>query len=336
MERNIESTLSELGIDYRFYRNIKNKTIFRNLKPIQQAKEEDLSYCSFDGEEAVSLISKSSASIILCEKGLEGFIDQYGQRLEDLHMKHECQQLVFVDNPRSVFIKIVNKIYPKNVKTGISPTAIISATACIGSDCYIGNNAIVGEECKIGNNTVISDRAVIVQKCIIGNNCIIEPGVIIGADGFAYERDKKTLELERFPHIGGVTIGNNVEVCANSSIARGSLSDTVIGDGTKLDALVHVAHNVIIGRNCELTAGTVIGGSTTIGDTCWTGLNSTLKNKIKIGNKVIVGAGALVIHDVQDEDIVAGVPAKSIKYKVTSDKLFLMAGQKQQFSDAKT
>ena len=93
---------------------------------------------------------------------------------------------------------------------------------------------------------MISDRAVIVQKCIIGNNCIIEPGVIIGADGFAYERDKKTLELERFPHIGGVTIGNNVEVCANSSIARGSLSDTVIGDGTKLDALVHVAHNVII------------------------------------------------------------------------------------------
>jgi UDP-3-O-[3-hydroxymyristoyl] glucosamine N-acyltransferase len=327
MERNIESTLSKLGIGYRFYRNIKNKTIFRNLNPIQQAKEEDLSYCSFDGEEAVSLISKSSAGIILCEKGLEGFIDQYGQRLEDLHLKNECQQLVFVDNPRAVFIKIVNKIYPKNVKTGVSPTAIISATATIGSDCYIGNNAIVGEECKIGNNTVISDGAVIVQRCIIGNNCIIEPGVTIGADGFAYERDKKTLELERFPHIGGVKIGNNVEVCANSSIARGSLSDTVIGDGTKLDALVHVAHNVIIGRNCELTAGTVIGGSTTIGDTCWTGLNSTLKNKIKIGNKVIVGAGALVIHDVPDEDIVAGVPAKSIKYKVTSDKLFLMAGQ---------
>jgi UDP-3-O-[3-hydroxymyristoyl] glucosamine N-acyltransferase len=257
--------------------------------------------------------------------------------MTDAKLLHPSQQLIFVDNPRAAFIKIINKIYNKDKKNvGVSLTAIISATASIGSDCYIGNNAIVGEECKIGNNTVISDRAVIVQKCIIGNNCIIEPGVIIGADGFAYERDKKTLELERFPHIGGVTIGNNVEVCANSSIARGSLSDTVIGDGTKLDALVHVAHNVIIGRNCELTAGTVIGGSTTIGDTCWTGLNSTLKNKIKIGNKVIVGAGALVIHDVPDEDIVAGVPAKSIKYKVTSDKLFLMAGQKQQFSDAKT
>ena len=335
MKWNIESMLIELGIDYRCG-NIKSKNLFRNVATIQQGKEGDLCYCSFDGEEAVSLISKSSAGIILCKTNLEGFTDRCSS-MTDAKLLHPSQQLIFVDNPRAAFIKIINKIYNKDKKNvGVSPTAIISATASIGSDCYIGNNAIVGEECKIGNNTVISDRAVIVQKCIIGNNCIIEPGVIIGADGFAYERDKKTLELERFPHIGGVTIGNNVEVCANSSIARGSLSDTVIGDGTKLDALVHVAHNVIIGRNCELTAGTVIGGSTTIGDTCWTGLNSTLKNKIKIGNKVIVGAGALVIHDVPDEDIVAGVPAKSIKYKVTSDKLFLMAGQKQQFSDAKT
>jgi UDP-3-O-[3-hydroxymyristoyl] glucosamine N-acyltransferase len=239
------------------------------------------------------------------------------------------QQFIFVDNPRAAFIKIINKIYKNdNKKVGISPTAIVSATASIGSNCYIGNNVVIGEDCKIGNDTVISDRAVIVQKCIIGNNCIIEPGVTIGADGFAYERDKKTFELERFPHIGGVRIGDNVEICANSSIARGSISDTVIGDGTKLDALVHVAHNVIIGRNCELTAGTIIGGSTTVGDTSWMGLNCTLKNKIKIGNKVIVGAGACVIHDVPNEDIVAGVPAKSIKHKVISDKLFLMAGQR--------
>jgi UDP-3-O-[3-hydroxymyristoyl] glucosamine N-acyltransferase len=90
------------------------------------------------------------------------------------------------------------------------------------------------------------------------------------------------------------------------------LSDTVIGNGTKLDALVHIAHNVIVGKNCELTAGTIIGGSTTVGDTCWTGLNSTLKDNIKIGKNVLIAAGAAVIHDVEDEDIVA----------------FLMSGQK--------
>lgn len=322
MEKNIESILLELGIDFRLCGNIK-KT-FRNVATIQQGKEGDLCYCSFEGEEALSLISKSNAGIILCGGGLEKAIAQNHQS-SNLSKK---QQFIFVDNPRAAFIKIINKISKKdNKKVGISPTAIVSATASIGSNCYIGNNVVIGEDCKIGNDTVISDRAVIVQKCIIGNNCVIEPGVTIGVDGFAYERDKKTLELERFPHIGGVRIGDNVEICANSSIARGSISDTVIGDGTKLDALVHVAHNVIIGSNCELTAGTIIGGSTIIGDTSWMGLNCTLKNKIKIGNKVIVGAGACVIHDVPDEDIVAGVPAKSIKHKVISDKLFLMAGQ---------
>jgi UDP-3-O-[3-hydroxymyristoyl] glucosamine N-acyltransferase len=323
MEKSIEPILFELGIDYRPYGN--SKKTFRNVATIQQGKEEDLCYCAFDGEDALSLISKSNAGIILCKESLEKAIAQNHQ-FSNLSKK---QQLIFVENPRAAFIKTINKIYNiGNKNVGISPTAIISSKASIGTNCYIGNYAIIGEDCTIGGGTVISDRAVIVKKCIIGNNCLVEPGVTIGADGFAYERDKETLELERFPHIGGVKIGDNVEICANSSIARGSISDTVIGDGTKLDALVHVAHNVIIGRNCELTAGTIIGGSTTVGDTSWMGLNCTLKNKIKIGNKVIVGAGACVIHNVPDEDVVAGVPAKSIKHKVISDKLFLMAGQR--------
>jgi UDP-3-O-[3-hydroxymyristoyl] glucosamine N-acyltransferase len=323
VEKSIEPILFELGIDYRPYGN--SKKTFRNVATIQQGKEEDLCYCSFDGEEALSLISKSNAGIILCKESLEKTIAQNYQ-FSDLSKK---QQLIFVENPRAAFIKTINKIYSSdNKNVGISPTAVISSKTSIGTNCYIGNYAVIGEDCTIGDGTIVSDRAVIVKKCIIGNNCLVEPGVTIGADGFAYERDKETLQLERFPHIGGVKIGDNVEICANSSIARGSISDTVIGDGTKLDALVHVAHNVIIGRNCELTAGTIIGGSTTVGDTSWMGLNCTLKNKIKIGNKVIVGAGACVIHDVPDEDVVAGVPAKSIKHKVISDKLFLMAGQR--------
>jgi len=92
---------------------------------------------------------------------------------------------------------------------------------------------------------------------------------------------------------------------------------------------VHIAHNVEIGRHCALTAGTIIGGSTRIGDMCWTGLNSTIKHKVKIGNKVIIGSGASVINDIDDEDIVAGVPAKSIRHKVRSNQLFLMTGKQQ-------
>ncbi|MGH3440875.1 MAG: UDP-3-O-(3-hydroxymyristoyl)glucosamine N-acyltransferase, partial [Nitriliruptorales bacterium] len=102
----------------------------------------------------------------------------------------------------------------------------------------------------MGDNTVVGDRVIIEQNTRIGKNCIIQPGTVIGADGFAYERLEDTLELQRFPHIGGVVLGNNVEICSNCSIARGSLSDTIIGEGTKLDALVHIAHNVEIGRHC--------------------------------------------------------------------------------------
>ncbi len=165
---------------------------------------------------------------------------------------------------------------------------------------------------------------------------MIQPSVVIGADGFAFERHPRTFELYRFPHLCGVEIGNNVEISSNCSIARGSLSDTTIDSGTKLDALVHVAHNAIIGKNCVLAAGTVIGGSVSIGNTCWFGLNSTIKHKTKIGNQVIVGAGASVINDVPNKDIVAGVPARSIKHKVTTTQLFLMAGQSKTIENNST
>ncbi|MGB7884831.1 MAG: UDP-3-O-(3-hydroxymyristoyl)glucosamine N-acyltransferase, partial [Nitrososphaeraceae archaeon] len=197
----------------------------------------------------------------------------------------------------------------------------------------IGNFTKIGDKCIIGDNTVIGDRVIIEQNTRIGKNCIIQPGTVIGADGFAYERLEDTLELQRFPHIGGVNIGDNVEICSNCSIARGSLSNTIIGEGTKLDALVHIAHNVEIGRHCALTAGTIIGGSTRIGDMCWTGLNSTIKHKVKIGNKVIISSGASVINNIDDEDIVAGVPAKSIRHKVRSNQLFLMAGHQSHTSN---
>jgi len=127
---NIESVLSHLGFDYRLKDgNIEKKTLFKNVSTIQQAKEEDLCYCSFEGEEAVSLISKSHAGIILCKNSVESFIDQYYQRatedkeqqqqhlvLDQKQKQKEQQQLIFVDNPRAVFIKIINKIYNKDKK----------------------------------------------------------------------------------------------------------------------------------------------------------------------------------------------------------------------------
>jgi UDP-3-O-[3-hydroxymyristoyl] glucosamine N-acyltransferase len=327
----VTSILSNLGIKYSIYSSKEDfdSTSIYGVKDIKGASSEDLSFCSLDdAEKAIMAVSKSSAKVIICHHSLENLVyPRSGKQ----------QSLIFVKNPRMVVMKIINEIYyspsvykRKRIRQNIvkaPSTSTVSKLARIGKNCSIGNFTKIGDKCVIGDNTVIGDGVIIEQNTRIGKNCIIQPGTVIGADGFAYERLEDTFELQRFPHIGGVVLGNNVEICSNCSIARGSLSDTIIGEGTKLDALVHVAHNVEIGRHCALTGGTIIGGSTRIGDMCWTGLNSTIKHKVKVGNKVIVGSGASVINDIDDEDIVAGVPAKSIKHKVRSNQLFLMAGQ---------
>ena len=313
--RDIESILLDLEVDYQIRGLRENFKKIRNIAALDEAKPTDLTFSSLSAESDFSRISKSNAGIILCDKS-------HSMNLSP----RQNQLLVFVDNPRLVFIHIINRSRQthEKKKSEIPQFIHVSKLATLGENCSMGNFSVVGDNCVVGNNTILGNR-VNLQNCIIGDNCIIQSGVSIGEDGFAYERNN-SLELEAFPHFGKVIIGNRVEVAVNCSIARGSLKDTVIGDGTKIDALVHIAHNVTIGRNCSLTAGAVVGGSTRIGDTCWLGLNSTLKHKIQVGNKVIVGSGASVINDIPDEDIVAGVPAKSIKHKVNSDQLFLMAG----------
>ncbi len=205
----------------------------------------------------------------------------------------------------------------------IPSDAVISETAIIGTNCKIGHFSKIGKYCRIGNNVIIGDSVTIEQNTTIGNNCRIQPGVKIGADGFSYERDEHSFELQRFPHIGGVKIGDDVEISSNCSIARGSLSDTIVGNGTKIDALVHIAHNVEIGQNCILAAGTVVGGRTKVGDNCWCGLNCTIKHKLRIGASVIIRNGSSVITDIPNSETIEGVPAKFVKYTVRSNSCFL-------------
>jgi UDP-3-O-[3-hydroxymyristoyl] glucosamine N-acyltransferase len=314
-EWNIKSTLSRLNIHYEIEGD--NEKMITGVSSITSAGSDDLSLCYYDGIKAVEIISQSNAGVILCKKSLQGLVKPRPR-----------SQLFFLDNPRYVFVKLANKIFEKKKVTGISSKAVISKTAGIGLRCYVGDYALIGENCKIGNDTMIYDKVTLVRDCIIGERCVIHSGVTLGDDGFAFERDEE--QLHRFPHFGRVIIGDDVEICANSHIALGSLSDTVIGNGTKIDSLVHISHNVVVGKNCEITAGSVIGGSAEIDDSVWIGLNATLKDHIKVGNNAIVASGASVIHDVPSQDIVAGVPAKSIKNKVKadSDQLFRMAGQR--------
>lgn len=314
MTLDINSLLTDLGIDYESEGTIQDDV--KRVTSIYDATGNDVAMCYYEGEKGASIISKSNAGVILCTKNMQGIV----------HPKSGRQQFIFVVDPKIALLQIIKKIYKKKALVGISKRAIISQNSKIGIDCYIGDNVVIGDNCIIGDKTIIYERVSILQNCTIGNWCKIEPGVTIGTEGFGFVRYESG-ELERFPQLGGVRIGNNVEVGANTNIERGALSDTKIGDGTKIDSFVLIGHNASLGKNCIITGGTIVGGSTKIGDMSWTGLNSTLKDRITIGNNVLIASSASVIHNVQDGDIVAGVPAKSIKHKVNTDKLFLMAGQ---------
>ncbi len=325
VQRNIISLLSHLQCKYILLGD--QSISISDIASLEKGTSNDLTFCSSNDYEGLKSIERSKSGIILCKYELREPITQSWNNNVDSEKLY-----VFVDNPRLIFVKLSKLIKGiTKFKKGISDSATISDSAKVGRDCYVGAFAFIGEDCVIGDNTVIHSGSNL-QNTIVGENCIIQPNTTIGSDGFAFERNVETLELEGFPYYGKVIIENGVEIYANCSITRGSLSDTIIGQGTKIDALCHIAHNVLIGKNTQLTAGVVIGGSTTIGDNCWIGLNSTIKHKISIGNNVIIGSGSSVINDIKDRDIVAGVPAKSIKAKINLniDKLFLMGGQREE------
>lgn len=137
----------------------------------------------------------------------------------------------------------------------------------------------------------------------------IGPNTVIGKSGFGYTRQEDGTWVEK-EHNFGVLIGDNVDIGANVCIDRGSWRDTVIGDGTKIDNLVHVAHNVHIGKNCLIVAGSILGGSVNIEDGVWVGMGARINQRLTIGSGAFIGSGAVVTKDVPSGRVFAGVPAR--------------------------
>lgn len=148
-------------------------------------------------------------------------------------------------------------------------------------------------------------------KIISGSNVIIGENCSIGKDGFQYLRDGDT--IIKFPHYGDVILGDNVEVGNNTCIARGALSNTIIGNNVKIDNLVHIAHNVIIGNNTMIAASAMIGGSAKIGKDCWISPSCCIKNQLTIGDNCLIGLGAVVIKNVEHNSVMIGNPAKLLR-----------------------
>jgi len=238
-----------------------------------------------------------------------------------------------VKNVDLAMAKILELFNPKApvFDTDIHPTAVIHETAKIGAGCKIGPNCYVGkhvelgsevllypnvcvfDETSIGNNTIVWSGTVIRERCIIGSHCIFHTNVSIGADGFGYRPSEDGKGLVKIPQIGNVIIGNHVEIGANSCVDRAKFSATIIGDGCKIDNLVQIAHNSIMGRSCIMAGHSGLAGSVTLGDGVIIGGSASIKDHTTIHSGAKVGAGSGVIADVEAGKTVLGYPAQDAR-----------------------
>ncbi|MCJ7802022.1 MAG: UDP-3-O-(3-hydroxymyristoyl)glucosamine N-acyltransferase, partial [Candidatus Marinimicrobia bacterium] len=246
---------------------------------------------------------------------------------------------IVVDNPRLAMAKVLKIFEPPNdIETGIHPTTVIHTSAKTGKNVNIGafsvigknveiadgttihNNVSIGDNVIIGTNVTIFPQVSIHSRTNIGNNVIIDMGTVIGSSGYGYETENDV--HHKIPQIGSVIIENDVEIGANCTIDRGTIGNTVIGMGTKLDNLIQIAHNVKIGKGCLLMGLVGIAGGTTIGDYCIFAGQCGVKNGITIGDRAIFVAKSGATKSLPGNKIYAGMPAREVREKNKRDAVY--------------
>jgi len=236
--------------------------------------------------------------------------------------------IIKVANARDCVAKLL-QMYEASMrqkKTGIDSLAFVSPSAKIGKDvyigafAYIGDNVVIGDGCQIYPNVVMNENISLGKDCIIypnvtiymgckiGNRVIIHAGSVIGADGFGFAPNGQD-GYDKIPQLGNVIIENNVEIGSNCSIDRATIGSTIIGEGTKIDNLIQIAHNVKIGKNNVIAAQAGIAGSTTIGNWNMIGGQVGIVGHINIGNQVKIQAQSGVNKNVKDGEALYGAPA---------------------------
>ncbi|TSJ89267.1 UDP-3-O-(3-hydroxymyristoyl)glucosamine N-acyltransferase [Gilliamella apicola] len=198
----------------------------------------------------------------------------------------------------------------KNVSIG--PNAVIESGAILGDNCCIGAGCFIGKNTTIGVGTKIWSNVSIYHNCIIGENCLIQSGTVIGADGFGYANDKG--KWIKIPQLGRVVIGNDVEIGASTTIDRGALDDTVIGNGVIIDNQCQIAHNDVIGDHTAVAGGVIMAGSLKIGRHCLIGGASVINGHMEICDQVTVTGMGMVMRPITEPGVYSsGIPLQQNK-----------------------
>jgi UDP-3-O-[3-hydroxymyristoyl] glucosamine N-acyltransferase len=287
----------------------------RRVAPIEDAGDEDLSFLS--NGRFVKLAADSRAACLLVP---DSFVNEIGRTV------------IRTADPRSAVARAISKLHPPHEPSpGIHPTAVIGPGAVVGKGVSIGPLASIGAGVHIGEGTaigagsVIGDYSRIGAHCTfhprvtlyhdvtVGNHVILHAGCVIGADGFGFVMSNGA--YEKFPQVGSVVLGDHVEIGANSCVDRAALGVTSIGEGTKLDNMVHIAHNCWIGRHVVIAAQTGLSGGVVIEDYAVIGGQVGIGDKARIESRAVLGSGSGVLTSkvVRAGQVMWGTPARPLK-----------------------
>lgn len=284
--------------------------VITGISGIKEAKKGDITFLA--NSKYASLMQTTKASAIITSSDIT----------------NSSKTLIRTDNPSLAFARVVSLVAPDNIHhpAAIDPTAVISPKAKLGKNVKVGAYTIIeegaqigdetaiyggcyiGHHSKIGNKCLIYPHVAVRERIEIGNHVIVHSGAVIGSDGFGFATVKGV--QEKIPQIGTVSIEDDVEIGANVTIDRARFDKTIIGKGTKVDNLVQIAHNVVIGENCIIVAQAGISGSTTLGKKVILAGQAGLVGHINVGDGVIVAAQAGVTKSIPTGTKVSGYPAK--------------------------
>lgn len=299
----IKDLLSFLGDNVIRTEGVVSKQYVDHLADASHVDETTLDWVNPAKENKQQIVESSKAKIILVGEGII-----YSDALAA-----EGKLLIIVKDPKVQLARVGNHFFVDRPVSGIHPTALIDPNAVIGKGVTIGAYTVVGRV-TIGDYTIIDSNVRIYDNVVLGRKCRIKAGAVLGGEGFGFERDNEG-NLFRFPQIGRLLIGDDVEIGANTCVDRGALSDTIIGDHSKINNLCHVAHNNIIGKNVAIAGCVNISGSCTIDDDVWISPNVSLRGFNHIGCGSTIGTGAVVIKDIPNNEIWVGNPAHRIEKK---------------------
>jgi UDP-3-O-[3-hydroxymyristoyl] glucosamine N-acyltransferase len=299
------------------------------VAPLDRAQKEHLSFLG--NARYSALAADTKAGIVLVSRDLEESVANVPVR-------------IVVSKPNEAVLAVLPFLYPDSKKAAsihataivrrgarlgknvvVDEYAIVGEGADIGDDVHIGSHSVIGDNVVVGSGSRIFPHVTLYSGAHLGERVILHSGVRIGSDGFGYVQ--RNGRHEKIPHVGRCIIGNDVEIGANSTIDRGSVDDTVIGAGTKIDNLVHIGHNCRIGRVCLIMAQAGIAGSVRIEDGCIIAGQAGLGGHITIGKGARIAGQAGVFGDVPAGESWSGYPARPHKESLrTTGALFKLAG----------